>query len=140
MIYIGSDHPGFNLKEEIKKHLSLKSIDFKDCGCYSAKTCDYPDIAKEVCKNISSKEEKAILVCGTGVGMSIVANKFPGVRAVCAFDSFSVKHSRLHNNANVFCIGARVVGVGVALELLDIFLETSFEGGRHERRVLKIED
>ena len=140
MIYIGSDHAGFRLKEKIKEYLSEKNIEFEDCGCYNEESCDYPDIAKTTCKKISSEEEKAILVCGTGVGMSITANKIHGIRAVCAHDSFSIKHSRLHNNANVFCVGARVVGFGLALELLEIFLATHFEGGRHQKRVSKIED
>ena len=141
MIFIGSDHAGFDLKEEIKKYLDEKGISFKDMGCFNKNSCDYPDIAKSVCKELLEKKEgKAILVCGTGVGMSIVANKFLDIRAVCASDFYSVCYSRLHNDSNVLCLGARVVGVGVALELVDVFLNTNFEGGRHEKRVLKIKD
>ncbi len=141
MIFIGSDHAGFDLKEEIKRHLDERGISFKDMGCFNKNSCDYPDIAKSVCKElIENKEGKAILVCGTGVGMSIVANKFKDIRAVCASDSYSVCYSRLHNNSNVLCLGARVIGVGVALELVDVFLDVNFEGGRHERRILKIND
>ena len=139
MVFIGSDHAGFDLKEDIKKHLDEKGIFFKDMGCFNKNSCDYPDIAKGVCKELLEKKEgKAILVCGTGVGMSIVANKFLDIRAVCASDFYSVLYSRLHNDSNVLCLGARVIGAGVALELVDVFLNANFEGGRHKKRVLKI--
>ena len=140
MIFIGSDHAGFFLKEEIKKHLTEINLEFKDFGCFSKASVDYPKIAKEVCKAlIKTKNNKAILICGTGVGMSIVANKFLNVRAVCASDHFSVKYSRLHNDANVLCIGSRVVAKFFALELVDIFITTNFSKGRHEERVKQIE-
>ena len=139
MIYIGSDHAGFSLKEIVIQHLNSKKIIFKDCGCFSESSCDYPDIAKSVCMSFSDfTTDKAILICGTGVGMSIVANRFPKIRAVCASDCFSVKFSRLHNDSNVLCIGARVVAQGLALELIDIFLNTKFEAGRHKKRIDKI--
>ncbi len=138
MIYIGSDHAGFLLKEKIKIFLKQQKEEVKDFGCFSEESCDYPDIAKAVCLNLKEEQNKAILVCGTGVGMAIVANKFSHVRAVCASEHYSVKFSRLHNNSNVLCIGARVVGEGVALELIDVFLKTNFERGRHEKRVEKI--
>ena len=132
-------YAGFCLKETIVKHLQSKKIIFKDCGCFSEQSCDYPDIAKVVCRSFSDfRNDKAILICGTGVGMSIVANRFPEIRAVCASDCFSVRFSRLHNDSNVLCIGARVIGEGLAIEILDIFLNTDFEGGRHKRRVDKI--
>ena len=137
MIYLGSDHAGFGLKEKIKENFVAEGVQFKDFGCFSKDRCDYPDIAKTVCKELYL-EDRAILVCGTGVGMSMVANKFSHIRAVCASDYYSVKYSRLHNNSNVLCIGARVLGVGVALELVEIFLNSKFEGGRHEKRVEKI--
>ncbi len=140
MIFIGSDHAGFLLKEEIKKHLSENGLEFKDCGCFSKDAVDYPQIAKKVCKKlVATKNNKAILICGTGVGMSIVANKFLKVRAVCASDHFSVKYARLHNDANVLCIGARVVARFFAFELVDVFFATNFSGGRHEVRVKQIE-
>lgn len=135
MIYIGSDHAGFLLKEKVKDFLKQEEV--KDFGCFNENSCDYPDIAKAVCLNLG-KEDKAILVCGTGVGMAIVANKFSHVRAVCASEHYSVMFSRLHNNSNVLCIGARVVGEGTALELVDVFLKTEFERGRHEKRLEKI--
>ena len=139
MIFIGSDHAGFSLKEEIKKHLTELNLEFKDFGCFSEASVDYPQIAKEVCTAlVKTKNNKAILICGTGVGMSIVANKFLNVRAVCASDHFSVKHSRLHNDANVLCIGARVVAKFFAFELVDVFLSTNFSKGRHEGRVEQI--
>ena len=137
MVYLGSDHAGFFLKEEIKKNLTSKGTKFRDFGCFKEEFCDYPDIAKAVCKELYL-EDKAILICGTGVGMSIVANKFSHIRAVCASDHFSVKYSSLHNDANVLCLGARVIGVVFELELIEIFLNTSFEGGRHQKRVEKI--
>ena len=139
MVFIGSDHAGFDLKEDIKKHLDEKGIFFFFLVCFNKNSCDYPDIAKGVCKELLEKKEgKAILICGTGVGMSIVANKFLDIRAVCASDFYSVLYSRLHNDSNVLCLGARVIGAGVALELVDVFLNANFEGGRHKKRVLKI--
>ena len=139
MIFIGSDHAGFVLKEEIKKHLTKTNLEFKDFGCFSEVSVDYPKIARDVCTAlVKTKKNKAILICGTGVGMSIVANKFLDVRAVCASDHFSVKYSRLHNDANVLCIGARVVAKFFAFELVDIFISTEFSKDRHEQRVKQI--
>ncbi len=139
MIAIASDHGGFLLKEAVKKHLESKNIPYKDFGCHSEASVDYPDIAKPVCESVINNEcEKALLFCGTGIGISIAANKIKGIRAACCDDCFSVKHTRLHNDANVLCMGGRVVGPGLATELVDIFLETPFEGGRHQTRIDKI--
>lgn len=139
MLAIGSDHGGFELKEAIVKHLENKGVEFKDFGTYDAASVDYPDIASKVCKSILSGEsESGILVCGTGIGISIAANKHKGIRAAVCSDEFSAKYTRLHNNANVLCLGGRVVGAGLATELVDIFLNTGFEGGRHQTRLDKI--
>lgn len=139
MIAIGSDHAGFPLKEEIKKYLESKGIEFVDCGAYSAESCDYPLQAKKTCDKVVSGEcEKAILCCGTGIGISMAANKVKGIRAACCSDYFSAKYTRMHNDANVLCMGARVIGAGAALELVEVFLNTEFEGGRHQRRVDQI--
>lgn len=136
MIAIGSDHGGYLLKEELKKHLEEKGIEFKDFGTDSAASCDYPVYAEKVCRAIQSGEcEKGILICGTGIGMSMCANKCKGVRAALCGDHFSAEFTRKHNDANVLCMGARTIGPGVALQLADIFLTTEFEGGRHEKRV-----
>lgn len=136
MIAIGSDHGGYLLKEEIKKHLEEKGYEFKDFGTDSTASCDYPVYAEKVCRAVQSGEcEKGILVCGTGIGMSMCANKCKGIRAAVCGDHFSAEFTRKHNNANVLCLGARVIGAGVAMQLVDIFLTTEYEGGRHEKRV-----
>lgn len=138
-ICIGNDHAGPQLKNEIVEYFKENNIDYIDMGVAEGEKCDYPDKAAEVCEKITDGEcELGILVCGTGVGMSISANKIKGIRAACCSDIFSVKYTRLHNDANVLCIGARVVGAGLAKMLVDEFLNTSFEGGRHQRRVDKI--
>lgn len=138
MIAIGCDHGGFELKCAVMNHLLNKKIEYVDCGC-EGERCDYPDIAEAVCKKVTSGEcERAILVCGTGIGMSIAANKIKGIRAAVCSDWYSAKYTRLHNNANVLCLGGRVLGAGLALELVDVFLETEFEGGRHSDRIDKI--
>lgn len=136
MIAIGSDHGGYLLKEEIKKHLKEKGYEFKDFGTDSTVSCDYPVYAEKVCRAVQSGEcEKGILICGTGIGMSMCANKCKGIRAAVCGDHFSAEFTRKHNNANVLCLGARVIGAGVAMQLVDIFLTTEYEGGRHEKRV-----
>ncbi len=141
MIAIGCDHGGYKLKEEIVAHLESKGVEFKDFGIYEEKSVDYPDIASVVCKSILNGEcENGILVCGTGIGISIAANKHKGIRAAVCSDEFSAKFTRLHNDANVLCMGGRVVGPGLACELVDIFISTGFEGGRHAQRVKKIQD
>ena len=138
MIAIGSDHAGYGLKCEIIKHLAEKGVEFIDCGC-NGESVDYPDIAEATCAKVPSGEAaKAILICGTGVGISISANKIKGIRAALCGDWYSAKYTRLHNDANVLCMGGRVIGAGLAAEITDIFLDTEFEGGRHARRVDKI--
>ncbi|MCI7334543.1 MAG: ribose 5-phosphate isomerase B [Oscillospiraceae bacterium] len=139
MIALGADHGGYLLKEEIKKHLEKKGIDYIDFGTYSSDSVDYAKIAYKTCKSVTSGEcEKAILCCGTGIGISMAANKVKGIRAACCSDWFSAKYTRLHNDANALCLGGRVVGAGLALEMVDVFLTTEFEGGRHQRRVDQI--
>lgn len=136
MIAVANDHAGYELKCAIIKHLEEKGIEYIDLGSGEGEKCDYPDAAKKACKEvISGKCEKAILICGTGIGISIAANKVKGIRACACSDYFSAKYTRLHNDANALCLGGRVCGVGLACELVDVFLETEFEGGRHQRRV-----
>ncbi|MDR2933526.1 MAG: ribose 5-phosphate isomerase B [Oscillospiraceae bacterium] len=141
MIALGADSAGYQLKEHIKRHLDEKGIVYKDFGAYNEESSDYPLMAEGPCRSVLSGEsERAILVCGTGIGISMAANKHKGIRAAVCGDYFSAKYTRLHNDANVLCLGGRVVGMGLALELVDIFLETPFEGGRHARRVGQIHD
>lgn len=138
MIAIGSDRAGYDLKREIIKHLEEKGLEYIDCGC-NGETVDYPDIAETVCLKVTGGEcGRAILICGTGVGISMSANKIKGIRAALCGDWYSAKYTRLHNDANVLCMGGRVMGAGLACEITDVFLETEFEGGRHARRVEKI--
>lgn len=135
MIVIGCDHAAINLKRAIMAHLDAQGIAYINLGT-DGDPCDYPDMAKAVAEKITSGEcERGILLCGTGIGMSIAANKIKGIRAACCSDCFSARYTRLHNDANILCMGERVIGQGLALELVDIFLSTGFEGGRHQRRV-----
>ncbi|MBO1678577.1 ribose 5-phosphate isomerase B [Bittarella massiliensis (ex Durand et al. 2017)] len=135
MLAIGCDHGGYDLKEEVKKHLDERGIEYIDCGC-NGESVDYPVIASETCAHITSGEcEMGLLFCGTGIGISIAANKTPGIRAACCSDYYSAKYTRMHNNANVLCMGGRVISSGLACELVDVFLDTAFEGGRHQRRI-----
>ena len=135
-IIIGCDHGGFELKNEIIAHLEKKGIKVTDVGTYSTDSCNYPDYARKVCEKIQSGEfERGILVCGTGIGISIAANKHNGIRAACCSDTFSARMTRMHNDANVLCMGGRVVGPGLACDMVDLFVETEFEGGRHQARV-----
>ncbi len=136
MIAIGSDHGGYALKEAAKAYLAEKGLSFEDFGTLDGASCDYPDVGAAVARAVAGgKFEKGLLFCGTGVGMSIAANKVKGIRAACCSDSYSVRYTRLHNDANILCLGGRVVGPGLALELVELFLATPFEGGRHARRV-----
>lgn len=136
MIALGSDHAGFPLKEAIKKYLESENIEYIDCGAYNTDSCDYPIQAEKTCLKVVCGEcDKAVLCCGTGIGISMAANKVKGIRAACCSDYFSAKYTRMHNNANVLCLGARVIGEGAAIELVKVFLNTEFEGGRHQRRV-----
>ena len=142
MIAIGCDHGGYELKEIVKKHLEERGISYKDFGCDSAKSVDYPVYAKKVSKAVLSGEcEKGILICGTGIGVSITANKFSGIRAALCADCFSAKETRRHNDANVLAMGARVTGPGLALMIVDTFLDTPFSNDeRHMRRIAQIEE
>ena len=138
-IVIGCDHGGFEHKNAIVEHLKSKGHEVVDFGIYENKSVDYPDIAVKVCEQITSGNcERGILVCGTGIGMSLAANKVNGIRAAACSEHFSAKYTRLHNDSNIICLGGRVIGVGTALELVDLFVETEFEGGRHQTRVDKV--
>ena len=141
-IAVGCDHGGFNLKATVIAYLENNGIEYTDFGTYTADSCDYPDIAETVCDAIVNGDcDGGILVCGTGIGMSIAANKVKGIRAACCSDTFSARLTRMHNDANVLCMGERVVGPGLALDLVDEFLSAEFEeGGRHTCRVGKIKD
>ena len=139
MIAIACDHGGFKLKLAIEKYFEENRITYRDFGTYDENSCDYADYAKEVALSVKSgQSEFGILVCGTGIGMSLAANKVKGIRAAVCSDHFSAKYTRLHNDANILCLGQRVVGEGLALELVDLFLNTKFEGGRHAQRIAKI--
>lgn len=139
-IALGSDHGGYELKEKILAHLKRRHIVVKDFGTYSLESVDYPDIARKVSKAVVSRRYRfGILVCGTGLGMAITANKVRGIRAVTVHNVFTAKMSRAHNDANVLTLGGRVLDTRMALRIVDTFLKTPFEGGRHLRRVRKIE-
>lgn len=142
MIVLTSDHAGYLLKEVIKKHLTEKGVEVLDVGPDEPAPCDYPDMAlKATAAILSGRCDKGVLVCGTGVGMSMAANKVPGIRAAVCSDTFSARMTRAHNDANVLCVGERVVGPGLACDLVDIFLATPFENaGNHPRRVGLIAD
>ena len=136
MIAIGSDHGGYALKEHIKAYLTSKGITCLDVGCNSPESCDYPIFGKAVGEAVASGQcEKGIVICTTGIGISISANKVKGVRAALCADSFTAEMTRRHNDSNVLAMGAGVVGVNLADRIVDVFLSTEFEGGRHERRV-----
>lgn len=139
-VVIGSDHGGFHYKEQIIEYLKSRNIPFIDVGTYTREACDYPIIAREAAEKIlSGQANRGILVCGTGIGMSIAANKVKGIRAALCGDTYSARVSRAHNNANILCMGERVIGEHLALDITDIWLKTGFEGGRHKRRVDIIE-
>ena len=139
MYAIGSDHGGYALKQEIMKHLSERGIAYRDYGTYSDESCDYPDYGEAVGRAVASGEcERGIVVCGTGIGISIAANKVRGVRCALCGDCFSAQMAREHNDANMLALGGRVLGAGLALKIVDTFLDSSFAGGRHERRVAKL--
>lgn len=139
MYAIGSDHGGYALKQEIMKHLTERGIEYRDYGTFSTDSCDYPDYGEAVGRAVASGEcERGIVVCGTGIGISIAANKVHGVRCALCGDCFSAQMAREHNDANVLALGARVLGPGLALKIVDTFLDAEFQGGRHARRVAKI--
>lgn len=139
MIAIGADHGGFELKEHIKKHLDELGLEYKDYGTYSEESVDYPDCAKPVCEAVmDGTADKGILICGTGIGISIAANKHKGIRAALCGDVYSAKMTKVHNNANVICLGGRVTGRELAFMIVDAWLNAEYEGGRHQARIDKI--
>ena len=141
MIAIGCDHGGFRLKEEIIKYLEEKSIEYKDFGCMNEERVDYPNIAKEVSKAVQEKScETGILICRSGIGMSIVANKYKGIKCALCHNEYTAKYAKLHNNANILAMGADDVTVSEAICILRMWLATNFEGGRHEERLKLIEE
>jgi len=136
IISIASDHAGYELKEIIKNYFDMNGIAYTDFGTNGTESVDYPIYAKKVCAGVQTAEcEFGILICGTGIGMCIAANKHRGIRAACCHDTFSAKMARLHNDANVLTLGARVIGSGLAIEIVKKFLSASFEGGRHIERL-----
>ncbi len=135
IIHIASDHAGFQLKEVIKSHLEAQGHTIKDHGTNNTASCDYPIFAKSLCASLLDEGGSGILICGTGVGMSIMANRMKGIRAALCASEFQAQATRAHNDANVLCLGERVTGFGVALNIVDIFLNASFEGGRHQGRI-----
>lgn len=141
MIAIGCDHGGYALKQKVMKHLAERGLEYKDFGTYSEDSCDYPVYGKAVAHAVADGDcDRGILICGTGIGISITANKVPGIRAALCGDCFSAEATRLHNDANILAMGARVVGAGLALKIVDTFLDTPFSGDeRHVRRINMIE-
>lgn len=138
-IAIGADHGGYELKENIKRYLDDKKIPYHDFGTHSSESVDYALMAAPVAHAVANGEYTlGLLFCGTGIGISMAANKVKGIRAACCSDYFSAKYTRMHNDANILCMGGRVVGPGLAQELVEIFLNTPFEGGRHQRRIDQI--
>lgn len=142
MLAIGCDHGGYELKQEIMKHLTKRGLEFKDFGCYSEASVDYPEYGRAVAHAVANGEcEKGILICGTGIGISITANKVKGIRAALCTDCFCAQATREHNDANILALGGRVVGPGLALKIVDTFLDTPFSGDeRHQRRINLIEE
>ncbi|OSS42558.1 Ribose 5-phosphate isomerase B [Desulfurella amilsii] len=139
MIIIGSDHAGFAMKEIIKEYLLGLNYQFEDVGTFSEDSVDYPDFAKKAAKKVQNSDNFGILICGTGLGMSISANRFAGVRCALCHDAYTAEFARKHNNANILAFGGRTTGVEIAKQMVYIFLNASFEGGRHQRRVNKID-
>jgi ribose 5-phosphate isomerase B len=138
-ISLGSDHAGFELKEDLRGYLAEQKVEGIDLGVYNEEPVDYPDIGASVAQKVSRGEvDRGILICGSGIGMSIVANRFPGVRAALCHDLYTARISREHNDANLLILGGRLIGKGLAREILKVWLETGFQGGRHQRRLEKI--
>ena len=138
-IAVGCDHGGLEHKNAIAEHLKERGFEIRDFGIYESHPVDYPDIAYPLAKSVAAGEcDLGILVCGTGIGMSLAANKVKGIRAAACSEHFSAKYTRLHNNSNILCLGGRVIGVGTAVELADLFVDTEFEGGRHQKRIDKV--
>lgn len=140
-IALGSDHGGLSLKKDIIAYLEKKNIEVKDFGTLTGESCDYPDYALKVAEEVAEKKyDFGILVCGTGIGISIAANKVPGIRAALCSDTFSAHATREHNNANILALGERVVGKGLALDIVETFINSKFEGSRHQKRIDKISE
>ena len=140
-IAIGSDHGGFNLKRKVAEFLTNEGYEVNDVGTHSTESCDYPIIARDVAKKVASGEAvKGIILCGSGVGVSIVANKVKGIRAALCHESYTARVSREHNDSNILCMGERVTGDALALDIVKTWLDTPFEGGRHKKRVDMIEE
>jgi len=138
-IVLASDHGGFQLKETIKEHLIKNGYTITDIGVYNTDSADYPDYGKRAAEMVANKEsDRGIIICGTGIGISIAANKVNGIRCALCTNEFMAKMSRMHNDANMLALGERVLGKGIALDIVDIWLSTEFEGGRHENRVKKL--
>ena len=138
-IYIACDHRGVELKKYLIDNLK-KSYEVYDSLLPNSSEDDYPDFAFDICTKMDKEDDLGILICGTGIGMSLAANKVNGIRAAALSDHFSAKYTRLHNNSNILCLGGRVIGIGTAIELADVFVDTEFEGGRHQRRVNMLND
>jgi ribose 5-phosphate isomerase B len=139
MIFIGSDHAGFDLKQDIIAYIKEElKLDIEDQGCLTRDSVDYPDYAKKVCEKVKKENGIGILICGTGIGMSIYANKVPRIRCALCTDEYSAEMTRMHNNANVLAMGGRVIGAGLARNIVKKFLNTGFEGGKHQKRLDKI--
>ena len=138
-IAIACDHGGYELKKDIIKHLNARGFEIVDFGCDSTASVDYPDYALPASQAVAGGEcDLGILICGTGIGMSLCANKVKGIRAACCSDTFSARMTRMHNNSNILCFGALVVGLGLATDMVDLFLDTEFEGERHNARIAKM--
>ncbi|HNY00363.1 MAG TPA: ribose 5-phosphate isomerase B [Oscillospiraceae bacterium] len=142
MIALGSDHGGYALKQEVIRHLQARGLEYRDYGCYSEASCDYPEFGHAVGHAVADgAADRGIVICGTGIGISLAANKIPGVRAAVCTDCFTAEATRQHNDANILALGGRVVGPGLALKIVDTFLDTPFSNGeRHIRRISQIED
>ncbi|MFP4465988.1 MAG: ribose 5-phosphate isomerase B [Candidatus Goldiibacteriota bacterium] len=138
---LGSDHAAFELKEELKKYLSINKYEYKDFGAYNEQSVDYPDYAEKVCEGIlSGKFDRGVLLCGSGIGMSIAANKYKGIYAALVDNTFTAETARKHNNSNVLVLPGRIIGRDLAKAILKIWIETEYEGGRHEKRLDKIKE
>ena len=141
MIAIGCDHGGYKLKEELKKYMDEKNIEYRDCGTMSEESIDYPNIAKEVAESVKSKEcEKGILICRSGIGMSMCANKYKGIRCAVCYKEETAKYARMHNDSNILALGADYITTNEAICIFRVWLATEFEGGRHQERLKLIEE
>ena len=140
-IGVASDHAGFEMKEKVREYLESEGHRIEDFGCYKTESCDYPDYARKLCRAILKNEcERGVLICGTGLGMSYTANRFRGIRAALCVNTFMAEMARAHNDANVLVLGSRVIGFDAGREIVDVWMKTPFEGGRHLRRICKIDE